>query len=853
MTDRSPAVLEGPADLPARGRLNCRVGALLAATVLGAGAALLPGAARATDATWLTSPGTGDFDTGSNWTGGTVPDGTAFFGTSGTTGLSVSTDTTIGGWTFNSGASNYTFSNNFVTLTFTGAGIVINGGSASITNDGLLNFNASSTAGSASITNDLLLFFNDTSTAGSASITNNSELDFVTSSTAGSASITNNSFGHTSLFDSASGGTARFILNGSGFLDISLLTTGGTTAGSIEGDGNVFLGSKNLAVGGNDLSTTFSGVIQTFRGGGGSGSLTKEGTGTLTLTGTNTYYGATVVNAGTLEVDGSIAASSNVTVNSGGTLSGIGTVGPTTINGGTLSPGNATSPTGTLTVTGDLAFQPGSVYLIHVTPSAASSTTVSGSATLSGGTVNAQFASGSYLVKQYTILTAASGLGGTSFAGLTNTNLPAGFTDSLSYNADDAFLNLAAALGVGSGLNGNQQNVANAINGFFNGGGALPPNFVTVFGLTGGNLANALTQLSGEAATGAQQGAFELTNEFLGLMLDPFVDGTGGSSLGGGGGGGGALGFAPERQAAWPADRALAYAPILKAPVYQAPPSFARRWSAWAAGFGGSNKTGGDAAVGSHDSTARIYGYAGGLDYHFSPDTVAGFALAGGGTNWDLAAGPGGGKSDAFQAGVYGATRWGPAYAVAALAFANHWMSTDRFAFAGDHLTASFDAQDYAGRLEGGYRLATPLGGIAPYAAVQAQSFHTPNYSETDVTGGGFGLAYASRDATDTRSELGARFDHTAALDSGALLTLRGRLAWAHDWVSNPTLTAAFQALPGSSFIVDGAVPPENSALVSAGAELRLAGGLSLLAKFDGDFAAGSQTYSGTGTLRYTW
>ena len=180
-------------------------------------------------------------------------------------------------------------------------------------------------------------------------------------------------------------------------------------------------------------------------------------------------------------------------------------------------------------------------------------------------------------------------------------------------------------------------------------------------------------------------------------------------------------------------------------------------------------------------------------------------------------------------------------------------MSTDRFAFAGDHLTASFDAQDYGGRLEGGYRLATPLGGIAPYAAVQAQSFHTPNYSETDVTGGGFGLAYASRDATDTRSELGARFDHTAALDSGALLTLRGRLAWAHDWVSDPTLTAAFQALPGSSFIVDGAVPPENSALVSAGAELRLAGGLSLLAKFDGDFAAGSQTYSGTGTLRYTW
>ncbi|MGV1129692.1 autotransporter domain-containing protein, partial [Enterococcus faecium] len=85
-------------------------------------------------------------------------------------------------------------------------------------------------------------------------------------------------------------------------------------------------------------------------------------------------------------------------------------------------------------------------------------------------------------------------------------------------------------------------------------------------------------------------------------------------------------------------------------------------------------------------------------------DTVAGFALAGGGTDWSLADGLGGGKSDAFQAGVYGATRWGPTYLAAAFAYANHWMSTDRFAFAGNHLTAAFTAQSVGGRVEGGYR-----------------------------------------------------------------------------------------------------------------------------------------------------
>jgi uncharacterized protein with beta-barrel porin domain len=62
-----------------------------------------------------------------------------------------------------------------------------------------------------------------------------------------------------------------------------------------------------------------------------------------------------------------------------------------------------------------------------------------------------------------------------------------------------------------------------------------------------------------------------------------------------------------------------------------------------------------------------------------------------------------------------------------------------------------------------------------------------------------------------------------------------------------------FQALPGASFTVSGAAPPHDSGLASAGAELRFASGWSLGAKFDGEFAARSQTYAGTGALRYVW
>jgi hypothetical protein len=134
---------------------------------------------------------------------------------------------------------------------------------------------------------------------------------------------------------------------------------------------------------------------------------------------------------------------------------------------------------------------------------------------------------------------------------------------------------------------------------------------------------------------------------------------------------------------------------------------------------------------------------------------------------------------DAFQAGLYGKTYYGPGYIGAALAYTEHWIKTDRFVFAGDELTASFEAQSYGGRLESGYRYAVaPAFGVTPYGAVQTQWFHTPAYSEADPTGGGFGLSYNSMTANDTRSELGARFDEASLLGTMPLV-LRGRVAWA--------------------------------------------------------------------------
>jgi uncharacterized protein with beta-barrel porin domain len=290
----------------------------------------------------------------------------------------------------------------------------------------------------------------------------------------------------------------------------------------------------------------------------------------------------------------------------------------------------------------------------------------------------------------------------------------------------------------------------------------------------------------------------------------------------------------------------------------KAPPQgFESRWTVWAAGFGGSQTTDGNATLGSNTATSRIAGATAGADYWFSPNTVAGFALAGGGTNFSVANG-GTGRSDLFQAGAFVRHNAGPAYVTAALAYGWQDITTDRnITIAGtDHLQARFNANAYSGRLEGGYRFVTPwLGGIGltPYAAAQFTTFDLPAYVESVISGSSaFALSYASKSVTATRSELGLRADRSFALND-AILTLRGRAAWAHDFNTDRSIAATFQALPGSSFVVNGAAQAHDAALTTASAEVKLASGLSLAATFEGQFSDLTRSYAGKGSVRYAW
>lgn len=212
----------------------------------------------------------------------------------------------------------------------TAAGGTFNNNGAAVSGTlygGFINFFNTSTAGNGTFTNNgsavsgpgqgFTAFF-DTATAGNSTFTNNGGAvtgarggvtQFLNSSSAGAATLIANGgaggglgAGGTIFFqDDSSGGTAQVKVFGNGSLDVSRHHTPGVSTGSIEGSGNVFLGADNLSVGSNNLSKTFSGVIQDggFNGGTG-GSLTKIGVGTLSLTNSNPYTGGTLINAGTL-------------------------------------------------------------------------------------------------------------------------------------------------------------------------------------------------------------------------------------------------------------------------------------------------------------------------------------------------------------------------------------------------------------------------------------------------------------------------------------------------------------------------------------------------------------------------
>lgn len=844
------------------------------------GAALLPIIAHAQ--VWQSGPDSGNYNSSTNWTTNTVPDTAgemATFANNGNNNITVTAGPiSPQSWTFAPNSQGYGISGqavNFVTgitnnnalgspinisNNMTGSTIV-QAGASTLGISGTNVFTSTSvTAGQLFIGGSLTTTLTQTSGGTSNSGTINGSVAISGGAAANYNTITGGLTLTGGIFDQFSGLTSGGVTLTNGQVN----ARGGAINGAITNNANGLFQVLNGSVTSDSTFTNNSTAALQVTGGNFTGmtmvtnnSTAAMGIGvaagrTLGATSLVNAAGATINNLGTITTTSTV---NNGTITgayamAAGTLSGLGNTQNLSVNGGTFAPGNGTPGT-SMTVTGSFVFQSAATYLVQVNPTTASFTTVSGAATLNGGTVSANYANGNYIAKRYTIVTAAGGVTGT-FGSVTSNNLPANMNSSLSYDVNNAYLDLNLNFGLPGTLNQNQQAVGNALTGFFNRTGGIPVAFATL-------TAPQLTQAAGELGTGSQQTTIDAMTQFVGLMTDPFITGRGDvmSSAGG------TSAYADESSAsaAYAArgkprskDERDAYAAVYrKAPVMS--DSFAQRWSVWGAAYGGSQSTDGNTTAGSSNVTSRIYGIAAGADYRLSPYTLAGFALAGGGTNFSIANGLGSGRSDLFQAGGWLRHNVGAAYLTAALAYGWQDITTDRtVTIAGvDQLRAKFNANAWSGRVEGGYRVVSQGVGFTPYAAGQFTTFQLPSYAESVVSGANtFALAYGAKDVTASRSELGLRADKSFAVQDG-IFTLRGRAAWAHNFNTDRSALATFQTLPGASFVVNGAGQAADAALATASAEMKWLNGFSLAGTFEGEFSNVTRSYAGKGVARFSW
>src|SRR5258708_26677042 len=215
----------------------------------------------------------------------------------------------------------------------------------------------------------------------------------------------------------------------------------------------------------------------------------------------------------------------------------------------------------------------------------------------------------------------------------------------------------------------------------------------------------------------------------------------------------------------------------------------------WGAAYGGHVGLSADAASGAASLSASNVGMIGGVDMEVDDGFLIGLTAGLGRQNFS--SGNGTGDSGDLMIGAYARKDAGPLYVSGAFGYGRHHITTLRVVTVSgtDALQGKQDADDFGGRLEAGWHTALDEQyALTPYIAVAAESFQTPAYGETALSGAStFALSFASHASTLGRSELGARVGRNYETENGAL-SADVQAAWAHQLDDAPFTQASFQA-----------------------------------------------------------
>ncbi|PZQ83595.1 MAG: autotransporter outer membrane beta-barrel domain-containing protein [Ancylobacter novellus] len=642
--------------------------------------------------------------------------------------------------------------------------------------------------------------------------------------------ITNNA---NVAFDQASTGTYAGVISGTGSLTklgagTLILTSENTyTGGTTISEGTLQIGNggttgsvagaivNNAALVFNRSDTyNFPGTIT------GPGSVTILG-GTVNFTSAGGYTGPITVVGANFELAPGAVSGSSYTIENGAVLSGTGTIGGLSVaSGGTVSPGY--SP-GTLTVTGNVAFAAGSTYRVDITPEGAHDLiTATGTATISGGTVEVLATPGTYAPGSiYTILTASGGVTG-QFASVSANYA---YLDPVTiYDANNVYLTILRNTRSfpDAAVTPNQRAAAAGTESLGSGNAV----YDAVLQLSNAQAPAAFDSLSGEiyasAATVMMDQSIYL-RQAVGMRMRQGLNNQNGAGQ----------------------------ATAQLAPGYDA--------TVWAQGFGAWGDTDGNGNAAALDRS--VAGAFAGIDAAIAANARVGIVGGYSNTSFSVDARASSGDIDNYDLGLYGGAQFGALSLFAAASYTWHDLSVNRtIAFPGFFGLASSD--DNAGTTqvfgEAAWRFDIEPIGIPATALGKAKSSIEPfvNLAYVNLSTDGFtetGTSAALTGTTNTLdtvySTLGVRAATVIPLANGGTLTPHVSIGWQHAFGDTAPVSLLAYSSGSTPFAVSGVPIAEDSALVGAGFDYAISKTVSAYVTYSGQFANSAQDNAIKGAL----
>jgi outer membrane autotransporter protein len=651
--------------------------------------------------------------------------------------------------------------------------------------------------------------------------------------------VTTTGLNSVALLAQSAGGT------GNGNIDVTVTAGTTITGGSGTGAGVGFLdGAINLL--------TNRGTITSVR---------QIGGFAVTGTGGN----ETIDNFGTMIGSVNLGAGANALSNKSSGLFNMGTsvylgTGNLFTNDGTMSPGGIANVF-TSGVTGNLAQSSTGVYALDLDFAAntADRINVSGTGSMAGK-VAINILNRSQVLPGSHQLTIVSTGGGATDAGLTlDVRSSAIVTYALQYpNPDDVVLAYDISFKP-TALPPQFASIGNAINAIQTARNSpgFAPIASALFDLPDVKaLSTFYTAVGGGGTATTQQAAFGAGTAFTSLMFDQMTSWIAGNASTDG------VVFDDNTAQAYaamsPADVTAksAFGQIRGAGVA----GFSDRWRAWAAPFGSRQSIDSNTSLGTPGSVVATAGGGLGVERQLGNDAVFGFSAGGSGSSYVVADRSTSGRLEGGHAGFYGAVRHGALYVSGSAGYGRFDNQMTRQISAaglpGELASGRFASDQFAGRLELGWRQAFDRIAVTPFAAIQVASIWQRGYTESTLAGGTpgiLGLSYQPQQTTSLPSSLGVQLDSKLSLLNGQVWSPYLRAAWVHEFRPDRNITAAFNVAPGFLFSTVGTSAVADSAHIVIGSDLALSNKVSVFSTFATQVGAQSLTYAGSGGVRFAW